>query len=90
MAVLLSVHFVLLIKFTEEKCATTPVERIEKDLENLKKNFNAKTIIFQDDHLMSDRDRVLKSKGIKKLDLKQFSKWTYSLCTRYGNVKSFL
>ena len=47
------------------------VERIEKDLENLKKNFNAKTIIFQDDHLMSDRDRVFKIlKIIKKLDLK--------------------
>lgn len=36
------------------------VERVEEDLKKLKEKFGAKTIVFQDDHFMSDKDRVEK------------------------------
>ncbi len=35
------------------------VERIRKDLITLKQNYGANTIIFQDDHFMGDRQRVI-------------------------------
>ena len=35
------------------------LERVRKDLEKLKTSYGASTVIFQDDHLMSNKDRVL-------------------------------
>lgn len=34
------------------------IERVEKDLNKLVTQYNAGTIVFQDDHLMADKDRV--------------------------------
>jgi len=46
------------------------VERVEEDLTKLKDNFGAKTVIFQDDHLMGNKERVYQLLSIvKKLKL---------------------
>lgn len=34
------------------------IERVREDMSRLKYNFGATTVVFQDDHLMSDKDRV--------------------------------
>ena len=36
------------------------VDRVREDLITLKENYGAKTVVFQDDHYMADKDRVYK------------------------------
>ena len=46
------------------------IQRINEDLKKLKKNYGADQVVFQDDHLMSDKKRVYDILEIvKKLDL---------------------
>ncbi len=49
------------------------LDRVESDFRKLKEKYDIKTIIFQDDHLMADPDRVHKIIGfMKELDLTGF------------------
>lgn len=46
------------------------IDRVQADFEILKNKYNAETVIFQDDHLMADSDRVYKIlKIVKSLKL---------------------